>query len=604
MVEPLGATSSNTILDHPLNIDTLSVTAAPEPQESLTSDPVYPDSIETYLAFRAQDPDRTFASDLPPSDWLPILLSAQQPQYPKAIRQTVLRDLIDCASRRPEKYEDLIFSILELANPAQGGASIEDPWMINIDDQETLNLFHSLPPSAVFPGKHTGASVTRIFEAMLRDDDLTFSIHIPFLQAAYPLLISPPPKRSSDSKAVPEGLRQRALWALMRFMGRIMLSLSNSQGDTSQSKKNMLTVVHIFSALASANCVPRSIMTLTFQGLGVIAKAPTFPAVDVDALRVTILQALVLTCLKWGWTSRALDLMMPMLGDSGVAWEDEWQPGREEEKRKGRAMQAPKVPPRSALSPALSNLVHQVALTLLVSPATKADFHAALALTTAYHNIYTYHPVKMPPALPVILQRLYATTSELFKDNEMAQGLVYHRLRKLSQDTKHNDAYHGPNRFVATRLLKFYIQSDDHTAALELIHSILNNDAHSQSQAPMSAASLSDMDPEFIAMVARAGYIGMAYELWRRADSHWKGYPRAHICGSRTLLEAAVGQCARGLNGSPHDVPFPVTKREFAERVLGAFKGLQLNGKQTLDLDDVQTFERCTEIFHGMSEDG
>ncbi|KAG8875381.1 hypothetical protein FRB97_005170 [Tulasnella sp. 331] len=554
---------------------------------------LYPDSIKAYLSLRAKDPDRTFTFDLPPGYWLPILSSAQQFSRRKT-SQMVLRDLIDCASRRPEKYEDLIFSIFELSSvpsstKALGGVDAHPPTII-IDNQEVLNLFYSLPPS-VFPGKHTTASVTRIFEAMLSDDDLTFAIHVPFLQAAYPLLITPPPD-APNLRAPPRGLRSRALLALFQVMLRMMHpSASKSPNkDKNQSRRDILLVVQIFSALASANCIPRSITTLTFQGLGAIARAPSFPSVDVEALRSTIIQALVLSCLKWGRTWWALMFLSSSLGvDLNAAV---WKAKGNRLTQRGKLESSQRSPP-PALSPAMSNLVHQVALNLLVPPYREVDFENALAVVKAYTDIHHRFPGTMLPVSRLVMERLNKAASELYQGSKDAVQ-IYLRLRQLSTEEDRNSP--PPNRLVAAGLLELYTKTGDDAAALHLIHSVLTQDSHMQSDQTVTATGGPDMEPEFIVAVARAGHTASAYELWRRADQHWKGYPKAHICGSRLLVKAIVEHSILLEREEEAALSLPMTRRNFADCVLKTFQGIQFRGQPPTP-EDVETFSQCSEIL-------
>ncbi|KAG8905041.1 hypothetical protein FRB99_000777 [Tulasnella sp. 403] len=554
-------------------------------------------AFAAYETLRRLQEDRSFLFEIPVKGWKLLFVWAHQ-LNDEAMKETLINDLMDCLARRQETYQEAILDVFDLTAYPHNA--------FDLSDQQVMNLFHALSPTFNCPSLYTTPLVTRVAEAMLNDDH--FSIHLPFLRAAYPFLISPPP-RGVDPTIPPEGLRARSLWALFRFIERL-LRPSNASEDPRNIPPHLESLtIEILSAISSAGCIPRSILDVAFDSITKTVKRQSAFAVDHETLRMSTFQVKVMSCFSWGWHRRALKLLRPVLDAESLFKGFEGKSGRRS------ARNDPETPkantPCEAISPAMCSLVHSITSNLLVHP-SDMDFNAASALIVAYANSLSTHPDALLFLPDDLLHKYYdaATISQ----STAATSRVYRRLLALNA----GHSTYLPPRPLLSRLLRSYFRLQRPTRdAQELIVDVLDHDYQIQFNSNIPSTSVQNIEPETVTLVAQLGHLGWAMEMWLRARAGWKGYSRLGICGSAAVVSSIVKACVqlppthhrlsawmpkagRRLGFTSSDVHpgiHPMRRKDFALLVLRTFEELQIKGTGHPSPMDLRVHRRCCELL-------
>lgn len=532
--------------------------------------------VESYMKLRSLDQERTFLFNIPSRGWTSLLRASTLKDIPssssKSVTDIIIRDLADClSSRRPDDYQQVIFDVFDLAASPTAH--------ITISDRQALDLFHSLPPG-LDPQQYATTMITRVFEAMLNDSDSQFPIHLPFLTTTYQRLIS-------SENTQPATVQKQPTWILFRFIERLSRLASQPQSPWSKTGQSAEgAVLEVLANVAGAGMIPNTIVTTALASAkhSLRTSAPTERA---ETMRVAVLGALVSTCLQRQWHAQAMELLSSTVP---AAWAYKIVQG----KRSGRSEQFGQrfVPPTSTKPPSATmiNYLQHTLLNLLAFP-TLADFQAASALLTSLVEVLQSQP-EFTSSIPDLIKAYY-TSSPTHDASVKAAAFVDSRLRELGVDLPNRI----PPRDMQPRLLRAYLEAGAPDQAKRLIRDVLEHD-RMMHDAPALHVSVGEMEADFVLGIVDAKDVESLQEVWTRAEAGWIGYSKRTLCGSRTVLKAAVKQFGIAVRHDSVNSPAqPLSTGDFAEHILTAFADIHLRSPIQSRSQDLKAYNQACRAF-------
>lgn len=482
------------------------------------------DALKAVMALRARNPE--VVTSIPPAAW--VHLVAWSARHPVVINGTrglcldlLLGDFLECLStqlqrgedRLVQAYQDAALGILRLVSEDYNGARP----CFDISNLRVLDLFyalsHSMPQSA-FPS----AVLVRVVEAMLKDSH--FTVHIPFLRSVYASLIMPPREQESSSSA-PTGLRERALWAAIRLVSRLLTPMVTPGGRALPIPARFMSLaLEIFASLSSAGCIPHYLANIAYQTVSQLVNSPSDIEADAATLRFATVKVVTLASFKWGWHDRALTFLETLPEARWIFRALEKGNLSENLADYGSGTSPPPITPRNHPE-GFVDLLGTLVENALLFP-TQSDFNFASAIIMAY-SYHSSHHLELTSLSPSLMLSYYnsSTTFPL----SPATAAVFKGLAKAPSPQ-------SPPRMplnVAANLLHYHSTAVDPSL---VISSVIEQPQLAQ-----------PVDPDFVLEVANLGRLQDAYLLWSRAKAFDPSYPQALICGDLRIATAIIRAC-------------------------------------------------------------